>query len=351
MYYRAPAENFPVCYFILMRVLKLLLKLLLIVALLTAGVGWIALRPLPHSAESVVFSIPSGASLRRAARVIESSGIDLPAWQFELLGRLLGRAAKIKTGSYEVAGQTTALQLLNKLTRGDVSEGQMVLVEGRTFREFRATLNTTPDLAHDSAGLSDAELLARIGATPLNNLASAEGLFFPDTYLFDKGSSDLHLLTRAYQAMQRQLTIAWEIRDQNIPLKNPYELLILASLIEKETGQASDRPQIAAVFINRLRMDMPLQTDPAVIYGLGEHFDGNLRRIDLQTDTLWNTYTRRGLPPTPIAMPGFAAINAAAHPPLSDKVYFVAKGDGHSVFSRTLEEHNHAVATYQRGKK
>ena len=326
-------------------------KLLLIFALLTAGgIAWIALRPLPHSAESVAFSIPSGASLRRTAQVVEAAGFDLPAWQFELLGRLLGRAAKIKTGSYEVTGQTSALQLLNKFTRGDVSQGQVVLVEGHTFKEFRSTLNAIPDLAHDSATLSDADLLARIGATPMNNLASPEGLFFPDTYLFDKNSSDLHLLARAYQAMQRQLANAWETRDQTIPLKTPYELLILASLIEKETGQASDRPQVAAVFINRLRMGMPLQTDPAVIYGLGEHFYGNLRRINLQADTPWNTYTRRGLPPTPIATPGFAALSAAAHPPLSDKVYFVAKGDGHSVFSRTLEEHNRAVATYQKGQ-
>jgi UPF0755 protein len=328
------------------------LKLLLVFALLTAGgVAWIALRPLPHSAESVAFSIPAGASLRRTAQVVESAGFDLPAWQFELLGRLLGRAATIKTGSYEVTGQTTALQLLNKLTRGDVSQGQVVLVEGRTFKEFRATLNATPELAHDSASLTDPELLARIGAIPLNNLASPEGLFFPDTYLFDKGSSDLHLLTRAHQAMQRQLATAWEARDEKIPLKTPYELLILASLIEKETGQASDRPQIAAVFMNRLRMGMPLQSDPTVIYGLGEQFDGNLRRIDLQTDTPWNTYTRRSLPPTPIATPGFAALSAAARPPPSDKVYFVAKGDGHSLFSRTLEEHNHAVTKYQKGQK
>lgn len=328
------------------------LKLLLIFTLLTAGgIAWIALRPLPHSAESVAFSIPYGASLRRTAQVVEAAGFDLPAWQFELLGRLLGRAATIKTGSYEVTGQTTALQLINKLTRGDVSQGQMVLVEGRTFKEFRAILNATPNLAHDSVTLSDTELLARIGATPLNNVASPEGLFFPDTYLFDKNSSDLHLLARAYQAMQRQLAVTWEARDQNIPLKTPYELLILASLVEKETGQAIDRPQIAAVFMNRLRMSMPLQTDPAVIYGLGERFDGNLRRIDLQTDTRWNTYTRRGLPPTPIAMPGLAALNAAAHPPQSDKVYFVAKGNGQSVFSRTLEEHNAAVAKYQKGQK
>lgn len=349
MYYRALQPKF--FWFVISTFMRVLKLLLIFALLITGGIAWIALRPLPHSSESVVFSIPSGASLRRTAQVVEAAGFDLPAWQFELLGRLLGRTTTIKTGSYEVTGRTTALQLINKLTRGDVSQGQLVLVEGRTFREFRAILNATPELAHDSVKLSDTELMARLGVTPSDNVVSPEGLFFPDTYLFDKGSSDLHLLTRAYQAMQHHLTVTWEARDQNIPLKTPYELLILASLVEKETGNAIDRPQIAAVFMNRLRMGMPLQTDPAVIYGLGEHFDGNLRRIDLQTDTRWNTYTRRGLPPTPIAMPGLAALNAAAHPPQTDKVYFVAKGNGQSVFSRTLEEHNAAVAKYQKGQK
>jgi UPF0755 protein len=328
------------------------LKLLLIFALLAAGgIAWIALRPLPQSSESIAFSIPSGASLHRTAQLVEAAGFGLPAWQFELLGRVLGRAPKIKTGSYEVSGQTTALQLINKLTQGDIIQSHVVLIEGRTFKEFRAVLNATPDLTHDSLMMSDTELLARISATPLDRPTSPEGLFFPDTYLFDKNSSDLHVFARAYQAMQRQLAHAWETRDRSIPVKTPYELLILASLIEKETGQTDERPQIAAVFINRLRKGMPLQTDPAVIYGLGDRFDGNLRRIDLQTDTPWNTYTRHGLPPTPIAMPGYAALNAAAHPSHSDKVYFVAKGNGQSVFSRTLEEHNAAVARYQKGQK
>lgn len=324
-----------------------LFKLLLIIAILAAGVAWIALRPLPMQNDPAAFSVPPGASLRRAAQVVEAAGIDLPAWQFESLGRVLGRAARIKAGSYEVSGQTTALQLLDKLTRGDVSQGELVLVEGRTFREFRALLNDAPDLAHVSRDLSDAQLLARIGAGETR----PEGLFFPDTYLYDKGSSDIAVLARAYRAMQRQLAAAWAARSPDLPLKTPYELLTLASIVEKETGLAGDRLQIAAVFVNRFRIGMPLQTDPTVIYGLGEGFDGNLRRIDLQTDTPWNTYTRRGLPPTPIALPGLAALQAAANPPPSDKLYFVAQGDGISVFSRSLEEHNRAVAKHQKGQK
>jgi UPF0755 protein len=175
-----------------------------------------------------------------------------------------------------------------------------------------------------------------------------EGLFFPDTYLFHKGSSDLDVLRRAYKAMQLRLAAAWERRDTTVPLKTPYELLILASIVEKETGLPADRPQVAAVFANRLRRGMLLQTDPTVIYGLGERFDGNLRKVDLQTDTPWNTYTRAGLPPTPIAMPGLASLQAAATPPPSDKLYFVARGDGSSVFSASLDQHNNAVNKFQR---
>lgn len=329
--------------------MRLLSKLLLILLILAAVFAWIALRPLPMQTTTVEFSVLRGMGLRQAAQTVEAVGIDLPAWQFELLGRLLGRATRIKAGSYELTGQATALELLDKLTRGEVSQGKLVLVEGRTFAEFRALLNQSPDLLHESRDLPNAALLARIGAQE----SHPEGLFFPDTYWYDKNSSDLALLARAYHAMQRHLTAAWSKRNPDLPLKTPYDMLILASIVEKETGLASDRPQIAAVFVNRLRIGMPLQTDPSVIYGLGARFDGNLRRIDLQTDTPWNTYTRGGLPPTPIALPGLAALQAAANPPPSDKLYFVAQGtagNGASVFSRTLEEHNRAVAKHQKGQ-
>jgi UPF0755 protein len=328
-----------------MRTFKLIL-LALILAFLAAiaGAAWITARQLPMRDPPVVFSIPPGASLRAAAQAIESAGIDVPAWQLELLGRVLGRSAKIKAGSYEVTQALTALELLDKLTRGDVTQGEIVLVEGKTFRQFRAALNEHPDLVHDSLPLSDVQILARLGIKEPH----PEGLFFPDTYLFNKGSSDFDVLRRAYTSMQPRLAAAWERRDNSLPLKTPYELLILASIVEKETGLPSDRPQVAAVFVNRLKRGMLLQTDPTVIYGLGERFNGNLRKVDLQTDTPWNTYTRAGLPPTPIAMPGLASLQATAQPPSSNSLYFVARGDGTSKFSSSLDEHNSAVARYQK---
>jgi UPF0755 protein len=328
-----------------MRTFKLIL-LALILAFLAAiaGAAWITARQLPMRDPPVAFSIPPGASLRAAAQSIESAGIDVPAWQLELLGRVLGRSAKIKAGSYEVTQALTALDLLDKLTRGDVTQGEIVLVEGKTFRQFRAALNEHPDLVHDSLPLSDAQILARLGVKEPH----PEGLFFPDTYLFNKGSSDIDVLRRAYTSMQPRLAAAWERRDNSLPLKTAYELLILASIVEKETGLPADRPQVAAVFVNRLKRGMLLQTDPTVIYGLGERFNGNLRKVDLQTDTPWNTYTRAGLPPTPIAMPGLASLQATAQPPSSNSLYFVARGDGTSKFSSSLDEHNSAVARYQK---
>jgi UPF0755 protein len=328
-----------------MRTFKFIL-LAVILAFVAAimGVNWVTTRHLPMRSDPTQFSIPAGASLRAAAQVIESAGIDLPAWQLEMLGRALGRSAKIKAGSYEVQGGVTALALLDKLTRGDVTQGELLLAEGKTFRQLRALLNEHPDLSHDTQKLSDARILALLGAKE----AHPEGLFFPDTYLFNKGSSDIDVLRRAYRAMQPKLAAAWESRESTLPVKTPYELLILASIVEKETGLPADRPQVAAVFVNRLRRGMLLQTDPTVIYGLGERFDGNLRKAHLQTDTPWNTYTRAGLPPTPIAMPGLASLQAAAKPPPSDMLYFVARGDGTSEFSATLDEHNSAVAKYQK---
>lgn len=330
-----------------MRTFKLLL-LAFILALLAAiaGAVWFTVHHIPMRSDHVVFSVPAGASLRGAAQAIESAGIDLPAWQLELLGRVLGRSSKIKAGSYEVQPGLTAIALLDKLTRGDVTQGEIVLVEGKTFRQFRAMVNENPDLAHDSMKLTDAQILARLNIPEKH----PEGLFFPDTYLFNKGSSDFDVFRRAYTSMQPRLAAAWERRDTRVPLKSPYELLILASIVEKETGAVADRPQVAAVFANRLRRGMLLQTDPTVIYGLGERFDGNLRKVDLQTDTPWNTYTRPGLPPTPIAMPGLASLQAAASPPPSDMLYFVARGDGSSAFSASLDQHNNAVNRYQKRK-
>jgi UPF0755 protein len=309
-----------------------------------ASLAWYAFSPVSLRADPADFSIKPGSSLRSATRQMVESGVELNAWQFNLLGRLLGKAGTIKAGSYEVARGVTPLALLNKLTSGDFTLTEITLIEGWTFRQMRAALNAETDLTHDTSALSDAEIMARLGVAG----RSPEGLFFPDTYLFGKGSSDLELLKRAYKAMDRQLGAAWQGRAPDLPYRTPYEALIMASVIEKETGQATDRALIGGVFVNRLRLGMMLQTDPSVIYGLGETFDGNLRKKDLLRDTPHNTYTRAGLPPTPIAMPGQAALQAALHPAKTPALYFVARGDGSSEFSRTLAEHERAVTKYQR---
>ena len=309
-----------------------------------AGLGWYALSPVTLRSDPADFSIKAGSSLRSATRQIVESGVDLNGWQFNLLGRLLGKAGTIKTGSYEVGRGITPLALLDKLTAGEITQTEVVFIEGWTFRQMRAALNADPEIRHDSAALGDAEIMARLGAAG----RSPEGMFFPDTYLFGKGTSDLDILKRAYKAMDRQLQAAWQQHAPDLPYRSPYDALIMASVIEKETGQATDRALIGGVFVNRLRIGMMLQTDPSVIYGLGEKFDGNLRKKDLLADTPHNTYTRSGLPPTPIAMPGQASLAAALNPAKTTALYFVARGDGSSEFSRTLAEHERAVVKYQR---
>ncbi|MEK7438154.1 MAG: endolytic transglycosylase MltG [Pseudomonadota bacterium] len=328
--------------------IKRIFLLALCLTLLSAGsLGWYALNPLNLRSDPTQFSIKPGSSLKSATRQIVDSGVELNAWQFNLLGRLLGRAGAIKAGSYEIGGGITPLALLDKLTLGVVVQAELVFVEGWTFRQLRAALDADPDIRHDTAGLGDAEIMAQLGAAG----RSPEGLFFPDTYRFGKGSSDLDVLKQAYAAMDRQLQRAWELRVPDLPYSDPYEALIMASVIEKETGQSDDRALIAGVFVNRLRIGMPLQTDPSVIYGMGEQFDGNLRKKDLRKDTPHNTYTRAGLPPTPIAMPGLAALQAALNPAKTKALYFVARGDGSSEFSRNLAEHERAVSKYQRRGK
>jgi UPF0755 protein len=323
---------------------RIFLFALCLTLLAGAGLGWYAYSPLDLRADPVDFSIKPGSSLKSATRQIAESGVELSAWRFNLLGRALGRAGSIKAGSYEVGRGITPLALLNKLTAGEVTQTEIVFIEGWTFRQLRAALDADPEVKHDSSALSDAQIMARLGAEG----RSPEGLFFPDTYLFGKGSSDLDILKRAYRTMERQLQAAWEQRAPELPYRDAYEALIMASVIEKETGQATDRAMIGGVFVNRLRIGMMLQTDPSVIFGLGEKFDGNLRKKDLLADTPHNTYTRAGLPPTPIALPGQAALQAALHPASTTALYFVARGDGSSEFSRTLAEHERAVAKYQR---
>lgn len=323
---------------------RIFLFALCLALLLTAGLGWYALSPVTLRTDPADFSIKPGSSLTSATRQIVEAGVELNAWQFNLLGRLLGKAGTIKAGSYEVGRGITPLALLDKLSAGEVTQAELVFIEGWTFRQMRAALDADARVRHDSAALSDAEIMARIGAAG----RSPEGLFFPDTYLFGTGASDLDILRRAYKAMDKQLQAAWQQRAPDLPYRNPYEALIMASVIEKETGQEADRALIGGVFVNRLRIGMALQTDPSVIYGLGEKFDGNLRRKDLRADTPHNTYTRAGLPPTPIAMPGRASLAAALNPAKTTALYFVARGDGSSEFSRTLAEHERAVTKYQR---
>ena len=341
----APAGIFRPLRSPMKRLVLRLVLLLVLVAALVAGAGWwYAHRPIALQAEVIDFTVPRGVGMRQAAGLIEGAGVDVDARLLSLLARISGRAHRIKAGSYEVHAGITPWQLILKLSDGDVSQGELVLVEGWTFRQVRQALESHPDLEADTAGLSDAEILARIGASEQH----PEGLFFPDTYLFDKRSGVLGVLTRAYGAMHQRLERAWAERDPSTPLGSPYEALILASIIEKETGRAQDRGLVASVFSNRLRIGMRLQTDPSVIYGLGPDFDGRLRRIHLDTDHPWNTYTRAGLPPTPIAMPGEAALRAALQPDKSEFLYFVARGDGSSEFSRNLAEHNRAVSKFIR---
>jgi UPF0755 protein len=239
------------------------------------------------------------------------------------------------------------------MSKGDVTMASVTLIEGWTFRQFRAALDKHANLEHTTAGLTDRQVLQMLADAEQKTLdfVHPEGMFFPDTYLFAKKSKDIEVLRRAWRAMEKNLDQAWEQRASGVPYKTRYEALIMASIVEKETGRASDRPTIAGVFVNRLRKGMLLQTDPTVIYGMGEAYEGNIRKRDLQTDTPYNTYTRGGLPPTPIAMPGLASLAAALNPAPTKAIFFVARGDGTSEFSETLEAHNRAVNKYQRGGK
>lgn len=329
---------------------RLIFAWLALAGILALGVAAAALYsfaefPLPADSLPQRFELKPGSSLRTVARELVRAGVLTEPWRFVLIARMLGKAEEIKAGHYEISQPITPLALLNKLTSGDVVQEQMTFVEGWTLRQWRQALNDHPNLRHDSLQLSDRELLDRVGA---NVYASGEGLFFPDTYRFSPGASDLDVLRQAHQKMQGQIDKLWTSRAPDLPLKSPYEALILASIVEKETGVAADRPMIAAVFVNRLRRGMKLQTDPTVIYGIGPSFDGNLRKADLQRDTPYNTYTREGLPPTPISTPGLESLMATFNPPQSDALYFVARGDGTSHFSATLDEHNRAVNRYQR---
>lgn len=327
--------------------MRFLLSFIFVVALASAGVGYDWLnRPMEMPAAGVDLSIEPGSNAKEVAASVAQAGVRVQPVLLYGWFRVSGQSRQIKAGSYELDAQTTPRSLLNKLVQGDEALRSVTLVEGWTFKQFLQALSKAQALKDDAALLSTEALMERLGKPGLQ----PEGRFFPDTYTYAKGSSDIAVLQRAMRAMDKKLDAAWASRGPNSVLQTPEQALILASIVEKETGTPSDRSQIAAVFNNRLRIGMRLQTDPTVIYGLGDKFDGNLRRVDLITDTPWNTYTRVGLPPTPISMPGKAALLAAVQPEQSKALYFVARGDGSSQFSATLDEHNRAVNKYQRGQ-
>ena len=323
------------------------LTLLFCLALAGGGVGvWWVGRVVELPPGGIELEVEPGMGARQVAVLVQQSGVPMDADALYAWFRISGQSRRILAGSYGLENTITPWQLLGKLTGSDVSVGAVTLVEGWNFRQVRQVLATSEGLKPTTKSLSDAELmnlLGRPGVPP-------EGRFFPDTYSYPRGTSDIKVLQRALRAMDQRLDAAWAARNPRTALTSPYEALILASIIEKETGRVADQAQISAVFHNRLVVGMRLQTDPTVIYGLGPQFSGNLHKSDLQNDTPFNTYTRAGLPPTPIAMPGRKALLAAVQPAQSKALYFVARGDGSSQFSTTLEEHNRAVDTYQRKK-
>ena len=323
---------------------------LILIAAAVAGSLWVHYQtfiqtPVAVAGDRLMFEVQRGAGVQVVARQLVAAGVLQDPYAFLALAYQTDRAGRLKAGEYEVRSGTTPPQLLDLLTSGRVIQYPLTLVEGRTFRQALAVIAADPVLVADIGALTDEEIMTRIGHPGVH----PEGRLFPDTYLFPRGMGALDLVKRAHGRMEAVLAEEWDKRAPGLPFKDPYEALILASIVEKETGLAAERPEIAGVFVRRMQKGMRLQTDPTVIYGLGAAFDGNLRRVDLTTDTPYNTYTRAGLPPTPIALPGREAIHAVLHPAAGDSLYFVAKGDGSHAFSATLDEHNRAVHRYQLG--
>ncbi len=325
-----------------------LIKYLLIIILLNvlALSVWMVIYAktslsLAPSAQEI--SIKPKSGLKSIANQLVEQGVLTSAWPFVILVKISGKETYLQAGDYTVNKNITPYQLMLSLNHGKATQGSITFIEGKTFKQMREKLAKNDAIDATINQLSDAQVMQSVG----RGEDHAEGLFFPDTYYFDRGTSDIVILKRSYDIMQAKLDAEWQNRAPNLPYKNSYQALIMASIVEKETGKASERPMIAGVFINRLRIGMRLQTDPTVIYGMGESYNGNIRRKDLLKDTAYNTYTRYGLPPTPIAMPGLASIHAALHPEDTKSLYFVGKGDGSHAFSATLNEHNRAVSKYQ----
>lgn len=334
-----------------MRRLIKLLPLLVILAALALGAGyryWQSRLEAPLALESAtLYEVPAGAGFHRVIAALTERGILADGWAFRLLTRLEPEAVPdLRPGEYRLTPGMSGRELLGLLDRHEVVSYPLTIPEGWSFAQMRKALDAAEKLEHRTAGLSDAEVMARLGREGEH----PEGRFFPDTYHYHKGVSDLELLRQAMERMDELLAEVWAERTDELPVESPYEVLILASLVEKETGAAEERERIAGVFARRLRRGMRLQTDPTVIYGMGEAYDGNITRADLREATPYNTYVIDGLPPTPIALPGRAALEAAVNPAEGEALYFVARGDGTHHFSRSLREHNNAVNRYIRNR-
>ncbi len=329
-----------------------LIKIVFLIGLMAAaGAGvWFyqyAKTPLNLAPEAQEITIKPNSGLKSIANQLVAQNVLPSALPFVVLAKIMQKESALQAGDYTLNKNVSPYQLLLSLNHGKATQGNITFIEGKTFSQMRAKLAKNDSVKTTIADLADVEVMAVVGKSEKH----AEGLFFPDTFYFDRGTTDIVLLKRSYEIMQSKLAEAWANRAPGLPYKNNYEALIMASIVEKETGKASERPEIAGVFLNRLRIGMRLQTDPTVIYGMGDKYDGNIRRKDLTTDTIYNTYTRDGLPPTPIAMPGLASIEAALHPAKTKALYFVGKGDGSHQFSNSLVEHNRAVAKYQLRQK
>jgi len=338
--------------------LKRILVLCLVMLLLAGGVAALGLNWLDktlhqaHSFSGQTFKIDKGNTLKDFTGQLQVAGIINEPYSFALFARYKGLAGKLHTGQYQFTDGLNLVEVLDAITSGKYRlSHSFTFVQGSTFKQLRESLGTANNVQQTLQDKTDAQVLALFD--PEAQHTHPEGLFFPETYAFDPGTKDQDIMGRAYRTMQTTLQDLWAERDPDIQIKSAYEALILASIIEKETSLASERKQISGVFMNRLRKGMKLQTDPTVIYGLGDSYDGNITRKHLKTDTPYNTYTRRGLPPTPISMPGYAAIEAALHPDMTEAIYFVAKGDGSRghTFSKTLSEHNKAVKQYLKNRK
>ncbi|HEU4373630.1 MAG TPA: endolytic transglycosylase MltG [Telluria sp.] len=309
-----------------------------------AGFAWWSKQPIGSATEPIPFTVLPGSGVGLVSQQIAAAGVPVNPVLFSLLARVTQKSSRIKAGSYELKPGTTPRRLIDQLVRGEFAQESLTIIEGWTFKQMRQAIAGNKGLKHETAALSDTELMAKISP----DYKVPEGLFFPDTYLFAKGSSDMHIYKQAHAMLMTRLNAAWEKRDPSLPYATPYQALVMASIVEKETGRKSERSMIAGVFVNRLKLGMLLQTDPTVIYGMGDKYEGKISKKDLVTDTPYNTYIRPGLPPTPIALPGVQSLDAALGPAKTDALYFVSRGDGTSKFSGNLTDHNRAVNQFQR---